>query len=63
MYAPVATRLRTYSIAVDPVAQTYIDAVLAHPAYQAWLTAAVAEPWIVPQNEGETPIEDLREHL
>lgn len=60
MYAPVATRLHTYSIAVDAVSQAYIDAVLAHPAYRAWLVAAIAEPWIVPQNEGETPIEDLR---
>jgi glutathione S-transferase len=60
MYAPVATRLYTYSIAVDAVSQAYIDAIMAHPAYQDWLTAAVAEPWIVQQNEGETPIEDLR---
>ncbi len=60
MFAPVVTRLHTYSIAVDPISQAYIDAVLAHPAYRDWLTAAVAEPWILPQNEGEIPIVDLR---
>lgn len=62
MYAPVCTRIRTYGIAVDPVAQSYVDAVLSHPAYQAWLAAAVAEPWVLGDNgnEAETVIEDLR---
>ena len=60
MYAPVVTRLRTYSIAVDPVSQAYVDAVLAHPAYKAWLAAAAAEPWVLAQNETESVIEDLR---
>ena len=60
MYAPVVTRLHTYSIAVDAVSQRYIDAVLAHPAYRAWLADAVTEPWVLAQNEDLTPIEDLR---
>jgi glutathione S-transferase len=62
MYAPVCTRLRTYSIAIDPVSQAYVDAVLAHPAYQAWLKEACAEPWILGDNGNaeETVIEDLR---
>ena len=60
MYAPVVTRLHTYSIAADRVSQAYIDAVLAHPAYRAWLADAVAEPWVLAQNEDETIIEDLR---
>ncbi len=62
MYAPVCTRIRTYGIAVDPVAQAYVDAVLAHPAYQAWLAQAVAEPWVLADNgnDAETLIQDLR---
>ena len=59
MYAPVVTRLHTYSIVVDAVSQAYIDAVLAHPAYKAWLAGAAAEPWFLTDND-EQVIEDLR---
>ncbi len=62
MYAPVCTRLRTYSIEIDPVSQAYVDAVLAHPAYQQWLAEAAAEPWVLGDNGNATEavIEDLR---
>ena len=60
MYVPVATRFRTYGIPLDPVAQGYVNAVLALPAYQEWLRAATAEPWMIEQNGLETVIEDLR---
>ena len=57
MYAPVVTRLDTYSIAVDPVSRDYMDAVLALPAYRAWLEAALKEPWVLPHDEvDEKPI-------
>lgn len=55
MFAPVVTRLDTYGIAVDPVSQDYMQAVLALPAYREWLTAALAEPWIVAQDEVDQP--------
>jgi glutathione S-transferase len=55
MYAPVVTRLDTYGIAVDPVSQDYMQAVLALPAYREWLAAALAEPWIVAQDEVDEP--------
>ena len=45
MYAPIVTRLRTYAISVDPVSQTYMDAVLDHPDFRAWEEAAIAEEW------------------
>lgn len=63
MYAPVCTRFRSYAIAVDPVSQAYVDAVLDHPACKAWYSDAAAEPWILDDNgnEGETVIEDLRQ--
>ena len=59
MYAPVVSRLHTYSIAIDPVSQAYCDAVRAHPAYRAWLDGAIAESWSINEND-EPVIEDLR---
>lgn len=44
MLAPVATRLRTYRVALARPAQAWCDAVLAHPAFRAWEAAAGAEP-------------------
>ncbi len=63
MYAPVCTRFRSYAIAVDPVSQAYVDAVLDHPACKVWYSDAAAEPWILDDNgnDGETVIEDLRQ--
>jgi len=43
MYAPVVTRFVTYDIAVPPDVRTYMDAVVALPAMQAWIAAAKAE--------------------
>ena len=60
MYAPVVSRFHTYGIRLDAVSQAYVDAMRAHPAYQEWLAGAVAEPWVLAQNETETIIEDLR---
>lgn len=51
MFAPVASRFRTYDVALDPVAQAYADAILRHPAFQAWEAAAVAEPWTIAADE------------
>ncbi|CUW37392.1 putative Glutathione S-transferase [Magnetospirillum sp. XM-1] len=42
MYAPVVTRIRTYSLPVGPVTSAYCDAVMAHPAMQAWVMEARA---------------------
>ena len=47
MYAPVVTRFQTYGVDLDPVCRAYGDAVLAHPAMQAWTAAALAEPWVL----------------
>jgi glutathione S-transferase len=51
MYAPVVTRLDTYQIAVDADTRSYMDAVLAHPAFVAWRTSALKEPWSLPHYE------------
>ena len=60
MFAPVVTRLNSYSIAVDPVSQAYVDAVLAHPAYQTWLHGAATETAVFESFDHETVAEHLR---
>lgn len=58
MFAPVVTRLDTYQLRVSPAARRYMDAILAHPAFVAWCTEALAEPWTLPHYEaGWTPVE------
>lgn len=51
LFAPVATRFRTYSIALPPVAEAYVTALLAHPHVADWLAAAQTEPWFVDKYE------------
>jgi glutathione S-transferase len=48
-YAPVATRLRTYGIAVDAVERRYMDAIFALPAFREWEAASVAETEQLPK--------------
>jgi glutathione S-transferase len=61
MYAPVVTRFDTYSIPVDPVSRGYMDAVLGTAAFREWRSAALAETWIVPEDEiDEEPIATFR---
>ncbi len=43
MYAPVATRFRTYGVSLDPVSAAYVDAIYALPAMQEWIAAAAQE--------------------
>lgn len=45
MFAPLATRIRSYEIPVDRVTNEYVDAIYALPAFQKWAQAAAAEPW------------------
>ncbi len=44
MYAPVATRFRTYGVALDPVCRAYVDSIYALPAMGEWIAAAKIEP-------------------
>ena len=50
-YAPVASRFRTYAVALPPVAQAYADAVLRLPAMQEWTAAARRETEFVADDE------------
>jgi glutathione S-transferase len=61
MYAPLVTRLDTYSIALDATTRAYMDAILSLPAFQEWRSAALKEEWIVEADEvDEEAIEDYR---
>ncbi|MEZ5844663.1 MAG: glutathione S-transferase family protein [Hyphomicrobiaceae bacterium] len=60
MYAPVVSRLHSYSIPLDPVSQAYVDAMRGLPAYRDWVAGAVAEPWEIGEVD-EPVIENLRE--
>jgi glutathione S-transferase len=51
MFAPVVTRLTTYSLPVAPFARAYIDAITAHPWMQDWIAAAQEEEWVIERFE------------
>jgi glutathione S-transferase len=46
-YAPVATRFRTYGVALEPPLAAYVSAVFALPAMQQWIAAAGAETEVI----------------
>lgn len=52
-YAPVAFRVRTYGLDVGPIAQAWVDHMLAHPAMQQWEREALAETWREDSHEAE----------
>ena len=51
MYAPVASRFRTYKIELEREAAAYCDAIMAMPEMQEWITASRNEPMVVEQYE------------
>lgn len=61
MYAPLVTRLDTYSIALDATTRAYVDGILSLPSFQDWRSAAMKEDWIVEADEiDEEAIENYR---
>jgi len=56
MFAPVATRLRTYQVPLDPVSAAYVDAIYAQPDFVRWHAAALAEDWVVAKDEVDWPV-------
>ncbi|MFD1786932.1 glutathione S-transferase family protein [Sphingomonas floccifaciens] len=52
-YAPVAFRVRTYGIDVGRAGGRWVEAMLAHPAMQAWEQAALAETFREEGHEAE----------
>ncbi|MGE0792022.1 MAG: glutathione S-transferase [Sandaracinaceae bacterium] len=51
MFAPVATRLRTYAIETPEPSQAYCTAILEDDAFRAWERAAEAETWTIDSAE------------
>ena len=49
MFAPVVNRLHTYDIPVSAETRGYMDAVMALPAWKAWVGDAQSEPWSLPK--------------
>jgi glutathione S-transferase len=51
MYAPVVSRVASYSIPVSAPARAYMEAVMALPAWKAWEEAGRVETWVMDGNE------------
>jgi glutathione S-transferase len=51
MYAPVVHRFRTYDIKVGPVAQAYMETMMALPALKEWTEAGLAETLVIEKFE------------
>lgn len=50
-FTPVATRMRTYGIALDDVSARYVEALLADDDFRAWESEALGEPWRIPSTD------------
>ena len=55
MYAPVISRFHTYGVEVGATARAYMDVVMALPAWSEWRAAALAEPWVLAEDEVDWP--------
>jgi glutathione S-transferase len=54
MYAPVATRLKTYDVKIaDPACRQYVETLLAMPEMVEWTQAALREPEAIDELEVE----------
>jgi glutathione S-transferase len=51
MFAPVCTRIVTYSLPLPRFAAAYVAEVLRHPFMQDWIGAAQAEEWVIEKFE------------
>jgi glutathione S-transferase len=48
MYAPVASRLRTYAVRLDTPCEDYVEAIHSLDSFRRWKTAALKETWANP---------------
>ncbi len=51
MFAPVVNRLHVYAIKVKPATRAYMEAMMALPAWKAWVHDAEAEDWRIAKYE------------
>ncbi|HKN10154.1 MAG TPA: glutathione S-transferase family protein [Pseudomonadota bacterium] len=56
MYAPVVARFHTYDVAIGALSRAYMQAVMALPAWGEWRAAALAEAWVLPEDEVDWPV-------
>lgn len=64
MFAPLASRIRTYELPTSDVAAEYVEAIYALPAFQQLLAEARKETWVVQRDEidyaqGLKPVTDF----
>lgn len=50
-YAPIVSRFTTYRVPLDGTGAAYCEAVWEWPALEAWRSAALAERWIIEEDE------------
>jgi glutathione S-transferase len=67
-FAPIAVRLQTYDLQLDPVSQAYAQRLLQRDALREWYAAALREPWRDERLETEIAqysvlVQDLRAPL
>jgi glutathione S-transferase len=53
MFAPIVTRFVTYGFTLPGFAQSYVEAMMAHPWMQLWYQAAADEEWVIEKYESE----------
>ncbi len=51
MFAPVVNRFHVYDIPVSKMTRAYMEAIMALPAWKAWIADAHAEPWRIEHYE------------
>ncbi|MFM9973039.1 MAG: glutathione S-transferase family protein [Beijerinckiaceae bacterium] len=51
MYAPIINRFHVYDLPRSKTAQTYMDAMMALPAWKEWEKASNAESWVIESSE------------
>jgi glutathione S-transferase len=51
MFAPVVNRFHVYDVPVSRATRAYMDAIMALPAWKAWVADAEAEPWRIERDE------------
>jgi glutathione S-transferase len=51
MFAPVVNRFHAYAFPVKETTRAYMDAIMALPAWKAWIADAEAEPWRIERYE------------
>jgi glutathione S-transferase len=51
MFAPVVNRFHAYAVPVGSATRAYMDAIMALPAWKAWIASGEAEPWRIEKYE------------